>query len=157
MLPLLMMPSHRRQYTRRAGTNDRQIIDGDLTMPNFFKDDRERSPKEQAAAFVASIGAIKRQSLASAEIAQDLSDLLLKVAKLPNSAATARACSQAVAEWADVRQARPDHANELAKLAAKSVRGIRPEAADYARAGLTGQPTTTAAAQRPAMVRRMTP
>lgn len=129
-------------------------------MFNPSKDNRERTPKEQAAGFVASIGALKRHGAEGAKIAQDLSDLLLKVTALSNPAAVARDCSRALAEWSDVQKAKPDHAQQLAKLASRSARGLPMERSDFEKAGLIeAKPPANAAApqRRTAPVRRMTP
>jgi hypothetical protein len=88
-------------------------------MSNYSKDDREKTPKEQAGNFIASMGGMLRTGKGESAVAAKLADLLIEVASLKNPAGFAKACSRAMTEWADVNRASPGHAYDLAVLASK--------------------------------------
>lgn len=94
---------------------------------NITKDARERTPREQAANFAASMGGLIRTSRdESKPIAADLADFIVAISKTTNPQLVALACSRALREWSDVTKANPAHAAELAGLASRSAKRAIP-------------------------------
>ena len=93
-------------------------------MSNYTQDDRERTPKEQAGSFIASIGGLLGKGKEESAIASDLADLLIRIASTKNAPGVAVACSRAMGEWADVNRASPDHAYDLALMASRTAKNL---------------------------------
>ena len=93
-------------------------------MSNYTKDDRERTPEEQAGNFIASIGGLLGKGKEESAIASDLADLLIRVASVKNPSGLAVACSRAMGEWADVNRASPGLAYDLAVMASRRSKNL---------------------------------